>query len=167
MRTILSFMIAMAAVAAVPGPAVQAAAAAPAASPRAARFQAFFATFRKAVLANDRQAVAGMVHFPFVDFRAGRYCEPGDKTCKVSSDTLTSRDRATFLAKYDRIFTPAVVATIRAGKVRGFKPGEDDGEMSGPIVAGEYLLESTDIGDQRVFVPAGGTWKLARIPFYS
>jgi hypothetical protein len=134
---------------------------------QAVRFHAFFEAFRKAVLAGDRNAVADMTLFPFKDFRSGHYCEPGLKDCTVSPDTAASRNRAQFLARYDRIFTPAVVAAIRAGKVRGFKHGDDDGEAGGPIGKGEYLLNAEEAGDQRVFVPVGGTWKLARIPFYS
>lgn len=136
-------------------------------SSEADRFSAFFAAFREAVLAGDRDTVTGMTQFPFVDFRAGYYCEPDDKTCTVSPDTLTSRNRAAFLKNYDKIFTPAVIAEIRADHFRGFRPGEDDGEMPGPIVPGEYLLDSPDIDLQRVFVPVGDTWKLARVPFYS
>jgi hypothetical protein len=145
----------------------QAAAPASAAPSQAARFHAFFEAFRKAVLAGDRNAVADMTLFPFKDFRSGHYCEPGLKDCTVSPDTAAGRNRAQFLARYDRIFTPAVVAAIRAGKVRGFKHGDDDGEVGGPISKGEYLLNAEEAGDQRVFVPVGGTWKLARIPFYS
>lgn len=142
-------------------------AAAPAQNAQAARFNSFFAAFRTAVLKGDRNAVASMTQFPFKDFRAGKYCEPGDKECRVSPDTAASRNRAEFLAKYNRIFTPAVVASIRANRVRGFRHGADDGEAAGPIVAGEYLLDAEDVGDQRVFVPVGTSWKLARIPFYS
>lgn len=167
MRMIFSFITAAAVVTAIPGPLAHAATAAPPASTQATRFHAFFATFRKAVLTNDRNTVAGMTRLPFVDFRAGYHCEPGDTACTVSPDTLTSRDRAAFLAKYDRIFTPAVVAAIRASHVRGFKPGDDDGEAGGPIAKGEYLLDAEDVGDQRVFVPVGDSWKLARVPFYS
>ncbi|WP_420139122.1 hypothetical protein [Sphingomonas sp.] len=147
--------------------ALPAQAAAPAQNAQAARFHSFFTTFRAAVLKGDRNAVANMVSFPFKDFRSGNYCEPGDTQCKLSPTSAASRDRAEFLKKYDRIFTPAVIAAIRAGRVHGFRRGQDDGEVAGPIVAGEYLLDAEDVGDQRVFVPVGNSWKLARIPFYS
>lgn len=169
MKALLYIAVAAVTLSAVPGPMALAAGATPpsAISTHAARFRVFFATFRKAVLANDRNAVASMTSLPFVDFRIGHYCEAGDTACNISPDTLTSASRAAFLAKYDRIFTPAVVAAIRAGRVRGFKPGDDDGEAGGPIVKGEYLLDAEDAGNQRVFVPVGSSWKLARIPFYS
>jgi hypothetical protein len=132
-----------------------------------APFDSFFAAFRKAVLAGDREAVAAMTHFPFVDARAGRSCEVGNEGCTVEPDSLGSRGRTEVLAKYDRIFKPATVAAIRAGRVRPFAPGGDDGEVPGPLVPGEYLLEAPDFEAQLVFVPWGGSWKLARIPFYS
>lgn len=140
------------------------AAAAPA---RDARFDGFFATFRAAVLAGDRKAVARMTRFPFVDYRAGRYCEPGDTACTIAADSLTCVDEATFLRKYDRLFPPALVAAVRARRVRGFVAGVDDGDVPGPIDAGEYLIDSPDTDLQRVFVRDGGTWKLGRIPFQS
>lgn len=140
----------------------------PAAQPvRVARFDNFFAAFRKAVLVGDREAVAAMTRFPFIDARAGHSCEVGDKGCEVEPDSLGSRDRAEFLAKYDRVFKPATVAAIRAERVRPFAPGGDDGEVSGPLVPGEYLLEAPDTEAQLVFVPWRGSLKLARIPFYS
>lgn len=134
---------------------------------RNARFDAFFTRFRAAVLAGDRAAVASMTRFPFVDARAGRSCEPGNAGCTVEADTLTSRDRAAFLANYDRIFTPEVIASIRERRVRAFVPGSDDGEVGGPLTRGEYLIDAVNTDAQRVFVPEGAGWKLARVPFYS
>ena len=169
MRAIFSFMIAAVTITAVPGSLSGIAIAARSApiAPQPARFDAFFATFREAVLADDRNAVASMTRLPFADFRAGNYCESGDTACKGSPGTLTSRDRAAFFAKYDRIFTPAVVAAIGASHLRGFRPGDDGGEAGGPIAKREHLPEAQDVGDQRVFVPVGGNGKLARVPFYS
>jgi hypothetical protein len=117
------------------------AAAAPA---RDARFDGFFATFRTAVLAGDRRAVARMTRFPFVDYRVGRYCEPGDTACTIAADGLTCADETTFLRKYDRLFPRGVVAAIRARRVRGVVAGVDDGDVPGPIDAGEYLLDAPD-----------------------
>ncbi len=165
MRLLTLWPIAAALLVPVAVPAVGAAVAvAPA---RDARFDAFFTRFRAAVLAGDRAAVAGMTRFPFVDARAGRSCEPGDNGCTVEADTLTSRDRAAFLANYDRIFTPAVIEAIRNRRIRAFVPGGDDGEVGGPLVAGEYLIDAANTDDQRVFVLVAGGWKLARVPFYS
>lgn len=117
-------------------------------------FPQFFAAFRAAVLAGDRAKVAGMVALPFKDFASG----------DVNRSAST---RAQFLAHYDQIFTPAVVAAIRANKVRAFKPGSDDGEAPGPIAKGEYLLDAAETTDQLVFSPKGVSFLLTRVPFYS
>lgn len=131
-----------------------------------ARFQTFFEDFRTAVLANDRDAVAAMTQFPFTDYRPGNYCEEG-VACEISPASATSRTKAEFLARYDRIFTPAVIAGIRDRQLRAFQSGVDDGEVGGPIVRGEHILQLDDAGDQRVFSLHGGVYKLDRIPFYS
>lgn len=132
-----------------------------------ARFDRFFEDFRRAVLANDREAVADMTRFPFIDYRAGYYCEPGVADCVVPEDALTANDRAAFLARYDQIITPKVVAALRERRLRGFLHGIDDGEAPGPIRAGEQLLDADDVDDQRVFARHGGLYKLDRVPFYS
>ncbi|WP_334181365.1 hypothetical protein [Novosphingobium sp.] len=125
-----------------------------AASTKTASFQTFFTQFRQAVLANDRNRVADMTVLPFKDFSGG----------EVDRSAAT---KAQFLAHYDRIFTPAVIAGIRAGKVRAFKPGSDDGEAPGPISKGEYLLDIPEYADQLIFAPTQSGYRLNRIPFYS
>lgn len=170
MKIKLAFLVLVAtAAAANPVLALQVGSSATASRPANDGFHAFFERFRAAVLADDREAVAAMTEFPFVDFRAGSYCEPGLSAaeCSVSPDSLTSADRTAFLAHYDAIFTPAVVAAIRDRKLRGFTPEIDDGEVGGPIGPGEYLLDLEDAEAQRVFVIRDGTYRLGRIPFYS
>jgi hypothetical protein len=125
-----------------------------AASTKAASFQTFFTGFRQAVLANDRNRVADMAAFPFKDFSGG----------EVDRSAAT---KAQFLAHYDRIFTPAVIAGIRTGKIRAFKPGSDDGEAPGPISKGEYILDIPKYTDQLIFAPTSSGYRLNRIPFYS
>ncbi|KMS56662.1 hypothetical protein V474_15630 [Novosphingobium barchaimii LL02] len=117
-------------------------------------FPSFFSDFQKAVLADDRERVADMTALPFKDFSGA---EPAR-----SADT-----RADLLKNYARIFTPAVIAGIREGRFRAFRPGSDDGEAPGPIVKGEYLLDLPNETDQIVFIPWGGSYKMGRIPFYS
>lgn len=126
----------------------------PETSTKAASFQTFFSGFRQAVLADDRNRVADLVALPFKDFSGG----------EVDRSAAT---KAQFLAHYDRIFTPAVIAGIRAGKVRAFKPGSDDGEAPGPIAKGEYLLDIPEYADQLIFAPTPSGYRLTRIPFYS
>ena len=124
------------------------------AAPARQGFDRFFAGFRAAVLAGDKAKVAAMIAVPFKDFAGG----------EVDRSAAT---RAQFLVRYDQIFTPSVIAAIRAGKVRAFKPGSDDGEAPGPIVKGEYLLDSPEFANQLVFSPKNGTYVLSRVPFYS
>ncbi|GAA0206037.1 hypothetical protein GCM10009081_21340 [Brevundimonas nasdae] len=166
--TVLMRSCLIAAVLAVSAPALaEPAAPAPVAAQRShARFQTFFEDFRAAVLANDREAVAAMTQFPFTDYRPGNYCE-ARQACEISAASATSRNKAEFLARYDRIFTPAVIAAIRDRRLRAFQSGVDDGEGGGPIVRGEHILQLDDTGDQRVFSLHGGVYKLDRIPFYS
>jgi hypothetical protein len=119
-----------------------------------ARFDRFFDAFRQAVLANDRQKVADMVALPFKDYSGA---EP-DRSATT---------RARFLAHYDAIFTPEVIAAIRDRKLRAFQPGADDGEAPGPIRKGEVLLVVEDLTHQLIFAPRGTGYALNRIPFYS
>ena len=130
-------------------------------------FKVFFEDFRKAVLANDREAVAQMTQLPFTDFRAGYYCEAGDKECTVPKDALTSRSKAEFLAKYDLIFTPEVIKAIGERKLRGHAKGENEGDSAGPLAKGEYLLDLDDTNLQRVFALKDGHYRMVRVPFYS
>jgi hypothetical protein len=124
------------------------------AAPARQGFDHFFEGFRAAVLAGDKAKVATMTALPFKDFASG----------EVDRSAAT---RAQFLARYEQIFTPAVIAAIRSGKVRAFKPGSDDGEAPGPLGKGEYLLDAPDEADQLVFSPKNGTYVLSRVPFYS
>lgn len=150
----------------VPAP-TPAPASAPAAAPVPyhADFDSFFEDFRAAVLADDREAVAGMTRLPFIDFNRA-YCEEQDRTrCPSPPDSATARDKAEFLAKYDLIFTPQVIAAIRARKVR---EGVAEDENTAPAVgAGEYYLDIEDIAQQRVFSREGGDYRMSRVPFYS
>ena len=128
-------------------------------------FQRFFADFRTAVIDDDREAVAAMTKLPFVDYRYGDYCEPNAEDCDQPPEALTAFDKATFLAKYDRIFAPEVIAAIRDGKVREGFPEDDN--VAPSVLTGEYFLELEDVTQQRVFTLEGGVYKLSRVPFYS
>ena len=129
-------------------------------------FDPFFEEFRTAVLAKQREVVAGMVAFPFIDFREGRYCEAGSTGCQVQPDSLTSRHRLEFLAKYDGILSSPVVEAIRDRRLRHFR-GRRDADAAGPIQPGEVLLDLEDVELQRVFGVRDGAYKLLRVPFYS
>lgn len=163
-RMLTALLIALATPAIVAGPAY---ATAPRAKAAHADFKRFFEDFRTAVLANDREAVAAMTDFPFTDYRAGYYCEPGQQDCTVPADALTSPDKASFLAKYDLIFTTDVIAAIRERKLRAYSKAADGGEAPGPLKPREWLLNLDDFGSQRVFAIEHGVYKLSRVPFYS
>lgn len=130
-----------------------------------ADFQRFFADFRQAVLDNDREAVAAMTHLPFVDYRYGDYCEPNVEDCDQPAEALTSINKAVFLEKYDRIFTPEVVAAIRASQVRQGYPADDN--VAPSVLEDEYYINLEDTTQQRVFKRHGGVYQLSRVPFYS
>lgn len=130
-----------------------------------ADFQRFYADFRRAVLADDREAVAAMTHLPFVDYRYGDYCEPNVEDCDQPDEALTSINKAVFLEKYDRIFTPEVVAAIRDSRVRQGYP--EDGNVAPAVLDDEYYINLEDTTQQRVFKRHGGVYKLSRVPFYS
>ncbi len=153
---------------AAPGPSAPSAAPAPAVAidvSAHADFQRFFADFRQAVIDDDREAVAAMTALPFVDYRAGYYCEPGQEDCTVPPEALTSADKAAFLANYDRIFTPEVVAAIRDRKV--VEGVAEDENVSPAVLDDEYVIDLKDTDLQRVFARQDGVYKLARVPFYA
>lgn len=149
----------------IPAPAPTPTASAPVNTADHSNFRSFFVDFREAVLNNDREAVAAMTKLPFVDYRYGDYCEPNAEDCDQPAETLSSINKAVFLAKYDRIFTPAVIAAIRENKVREGFP--DDENVPPSIRTGEYFLDLEDVTQQRVFTLEAGVYKLSRVPFYS
>lgn len=153
-------------------PSAQAPAQAPAATQGQAdhtQFDAFFADFRQAVLDNDRQRVAELTSYPFIDYRIGRYCEPGQADCVVADDSLTSADEAAFLANYDRIFTAPVIQAIRNSATEAAPAGADMDEAAGPIIPGEFILRAGGPDHERVFRREAqtGPYRLQRVPFYS
>lgn len=139
-------------------------------------FQIFLADLRKAVAADDRAAVAKMTAQPFADYSHGSSCLPDSDPCdaRQRKQSASARNQAEVLAQYDRIISPAVRAALKANRVRGYskridESKDENGEVqsTGPIDAGEYLLENDDVFSQRVFKRVKGVYKLQRIPFYS
>jgi hypothetical protein len=61
-------------------------------------YEDFFSALKQAVAAKDKQAVAGMVSYPF-------------KT-KISGKSVTIRSAPDFVRRYDAILTPKVVSAI-------------------------------------------------------
>ncbi|MCB4771162.1 hypothetical protein LGR54_21355 [Ancylobacter sp. Lp-2] len=63
-------------------------------------YQAFFEKLKKAVAADDRAAVAGMVDYPL--------------RTKIDGKTTTVRNAKAFVASYDKIVTPKVRQAVAA-----------------------------------------------------
>ncbi|HTA64315.1 MAG TPA: hypothetical protein VK753_02315 [Xanthomonadaceae bacterium] len=80
----------------------------------AADFDAFYAKFRSAAKANDRQKIADLIAFPVADWSVER---KGD----VQSDTI--RDRTDFLKRYDLLFTASMRAHLASAKPQPLKDG--------------------------------------------
>jgi hypothetical protein len=125
-------------------------------------FNTFFATFKKAVAANDKNAVAMMVNFPFYD-----------RTGEVFSDSvksLASKNKAEFLKNYDTIFTESVKQAIAKGKPYTKVKGEDNPGGGGPEF-GEFQLDNDDYNDSEdrqsplFFKKIKGKYKLVGISY--
>ncbi|WP_064748129.1 lysozyme inhibitor LprI family protein [Lysobacter antibioticus] len=142
---------------------------------RHGEFEVFIDDFRRAVAADDREAVARMSARPFADYATGLSCVNAEDGCSTQElrATRSSLTPDEFRAKYERVLSPAVRTALRERRLRAYDPAVDevrdeDGEVEvvGPIAPGEYLLEDDDIFEQRVFRKIDGAYKLARVPFY-
>lgn len=69
-------------------------------------FKAFWKDFKKAVNADDKEAVAALTYFTFKDTR-----DFGQGIGK-GPNNLTCNTKAEFMNKYDMIFSPALIAAI-------------------------------------------------------
>lgn len=136
-------------------------------------FQAFWTDFKKAVLANDREAVTKMTNFPFKDEvgddiknSVDIYGKPTEDAKKMQS--LTCSNKTAFLNKYDKIFLPATKTAIQADKYRGY---EYDDIIGGDVInKGEYVLEiyiDARRSYNMAFKKSNGVFKLAYMPYYS
>lgn len=67
-----------------------------------ARYETVIRQLQQAVTANDTEAVAALVAYPFVTVRDG--------------ESLKVADAAAFVREYDRIMTPAIADTIKRQK---------------------------------------------------
>ena len=116
-------------------------------------------------ISTEDQARIDLVRAQADGDRFGDYCEPNAEDCDQPLEALTAFDKATFLSRYDRIFTPEVIAAIRTNKVREGFPEDDN--IAPSVLTGEYFLELEDVTQQRVFTLEDGVYKLSRVPFYS
>ena len=125
-------------------------------------FNTFFAAFKKAVAANDKNAITMMVNFPFYD-----------RTAEVFSDSvknLASKNKAEFVKNYDAIFTTSVKQAIAKGKPYTKVKGEDNPGGGGPEY-GEFQLNNDDYDDGEdrqsplFFKKVKGKYKLVGISY--
>lgn len=125
-------------------------------------FNSFFAAFKKAVAANDMNAVAAMVNFPFYDRHA--------EVFRDSVKSLASKNKAAFLKNYDEIFTKSVKTAIAKDKPYTKIKGEDNPGGGGPEF-GEFQLNNDDHnnGEDRqtplFFKKVKGKYKLVGISY--
>ena len=123
-------------------------------------FQTFWADFKKAALAKDKEAVALMTHFPFEDHETLENLKSGELNCNNSPS---------FLAKYDRIMNSKCLDAIKKNDYRGWHP-PDEFDFEDVIQKGEYIL-NVNYSEVRlqnmVFSKQSGKYKLTRIQYYS
>gem|GEM_PF-4349377 len=128
-------------------------------------FKIFWADFKKAVNAGDKEGVLKMTTIPFED----RYQDVYNK-----AKSLTSKSPQKFLENYDKIFNNDVINTINLDLYRGYSKEIADDE-NGPgqdiIDKDDYLLMVQSKGGEPllsmglVFVKKDGKYKLAYIPY--
>jgi hypothetical protein len=81
--------------------------------PHAAEFNAFYADFRKAVAANDKEKIADMIAFPVADWSV---------ETKGDVQTISIKDRADFLKRYNVLFTSFMRVHAARGKLLKLEP---------------------------------------------
>lgn len=129
-------------------------------------FQAFWIDFKKAVLTNDKEAVAKMTNLPFKDDVADSNNGIEDFKKMYS---LTCTDKAAFLNKYDKIFISPTITSIKNDKFEKYDASWEEEPNGSPILKGEYVL-NVDTDDNRMhnmaFRKSNGVFKLAYMPYY-
>lgn len=124
----------------------------------------FILDLAKAVNNNDKNSIAKMINFPFID-------EWGDNPYNQSV-ALGCKTENQFFAKYDKIFTNGIKKAILENKYRGWTDG---GWGDDVIEKGEYLITgdgSLDGESKRPHIMLGlkkvkGKFKIYAIKFFS
>lgn len=124
-----------------------------------AEFKDFWTDFKQAVLRADQEAVAEMVHFPFTD----------GNDVYGEAHSLACENKAAFLRRYQAVFSPTVLAAIKANRYRGHQVFEED-TVEDTIGEHDFVLE---VGfDERsrtrdlLFQRVDGHYKLVGLPYY-
>lgn len=130
-----------------------------------ANFKLFWADFKKAVLANDKEAVAQMTLIPFRDeYQEAYYSNYGGEK------PLTANSKSEFLNMYDKIILLDTKAAVQADKYRGYlESSEDEFAVEDILSKGEYVLEvETNNGRSfnLLFKKKNGKYKLDHMPYY-
>jgi hypothetical protein len=131
-----------------------------------ANFKIFWADFKKAVLANDKEAVAKMTLIPFRDeYQEAYYSNYGGEK------PLTANSKSEFLNMYDKIILSDTKAAVQSDKYRGYVESNKDEEwdVEETLSKGEYVLEfETNNGRSYnlLFKKKNGKYKLDHMPYY-
>ena len=96
------------------------------ANPHDVEFRAFYVDFLKAVQANDKETIAGLIAFPVGDY--DWYVRRGDR-----DDAVSIKDKAEFLKNYDTFFTRSTRLHLLKAKATALQGGRytaswDEGE---------------------------------------
>jgi hypothetical protein len=119
-------------------------------------FNKFWNEFSSAVLKNDKEKVASMVYYPFIDGM-------GDVHYKKKS--FTSKNETEFLKKYDYLFDDYFKKLIESKK-----PSQIGKNSFGLVFNSKYAGQQTGWGDMQlelVFEKVNGKYYLVRIPYYA
>ncbi len=118
-------------------------------------FTKFWKEFKIAALASNKEKIAELTCFPFID----SYNQVYD-----SINSLTSRNQKEFLEKYNLIFTNEVLAAIKSDSYRGY----DSTLYTDAIGLHDILLvaKSNDRSKDLVFKFNNGNYCLSYIAYY-
>ncbi|MBX2910114.1 MAG: hypothetical protein KF706_10820 [Chitinophagales bacterium] len=125
-------------------------------------FKSFWQDFQKAILTNDRQAVAKMTHYPFRDaYQEVYYNSSGGKK------PLTASNENEFINNYDKIIYPSTINSVQSNEIRAYEYNDMiDGDV---IKKGEFLLSTSVPNSDRsynlAFSKKNGVYKLSYIPY--
>jgi hypothetical protein len=132
-------------------------------------FAVFWKNLQQAVAANDKDAIAKMMYYTFVDYSAGN-----DEA--AVNGKLNCTNEAALQEKFTSIFCATVKEAIAQSKFQTISRKEYDIAMDGagtPIAPGEYFIKAEMNGDETslkghiIIVKVKGKYKLHHICFYS
>ena len=122
-------------------------------------FDQFWLDFKEAVLAENSEEVAKMVNYPFTDLYKEVYA-PEEK--------LEAGDEASFINRFERLFTKDVKEAINKDLLRVHEEGYEVVEGEDIIYNDQRILEvpNNDLYPHLVFDKIDGLFKLDYIAYY-